>query len=48
VQRALTIDDGSLVVTGNYLKVRIPPGLPRNVWVDIRLTGAHPLAGELV
>ena len=24
--RALTLEDGSLAVTGNYLKVRIPPG----------------------
>ena len=31
--RALTLEDGSLVVTGNYLKLRIPPGLPRNEWV---------------
>ena len=26
VHRGLTLEDGSLVVTGNYLKVRIPPG----------------------
>ena len=25
--RALTLEDGTLVVTDNYLKVRIPPGL---------------------
>lgn len=37
--RALTIDDGSLVVTGNYLKLRIPPGRARNEWVDIRVDG---------
>ncbi|HEX4347255.1 MAG TPA: MiaB/RimO family radical SAM methylthiotransferase [Vicinamibacterales bacterium] len=35
--RALTIEDGSLVVTGNYLKVRIPPGRARNEWVDVLL-----------
>jgi threonylcarbamoyladenosine tRNA methylthiotransferase MtaB len=34
---ALTIDDGSLVVTDNYLKVRIPPGLTRNQRVMVRL-----------
>ena len=28
VHRGLTLEDGSLVVTGNYLKVRIPPGDP--------------------
>ena len=35
MHRALTLDDGSLVVTGNYLKVRIPPGRATlgNEWV---------------
>ncbi|HMF96787.1 MAG TPA: tRNA (N(6)-L-threonylcarbamoyladenosine(37)-C(2))-methylthiotransferase MtaB [Vicinamibacterales bacterium] len=33
--RALTLEDGSLVVTGNYLKVRIPPGHARNEWVRV-------------
>ena len=37
VFRALTIEDGSLVVTGNYLKLRIPAGLPRNEWVSVRV-----------
>jgi len=36
--RALTLEDGSLVVTGNYLKARIPPGHARNEWVRVRLT----------
>jgi threonylcarbamoyladenosine tRNA methylthiotransferase MtaB len=35
--RALTLDDGSLVVTGNYLKLRIPPGCARNEWVSVRV-----------
>jgi threonylcarbamoyladenosine tRNA methylthiotransferase MtaB len=35
--RALTLEDGSLVVTGNYLKLRIPPGEPRNQWVHVRV-----------
>jgi threonylcarbamoyladenosine tRNA methylthiotransferase MtaB len=39
VQRALTIEDGSLAVTGNYLKVRIPPGRARNEWIDVAITG---------
>jgi threonylcarbamoyladenosine tRNA methylthiotransferase MtaB len=49
-QRGLTIEDGSLVVTGNYLKVRIPPGRRRNEWVTVRVTAAteRGLAGELV
>jgi threonylcarbamoyladenosine tRNA methylthiotransferase MtaB len=34
----LTIEDGSLVVTDNYLKVRVPAGLPRNEWVTVALT----------
>ena len=39
--RGLTLEDGSLVVTGNYLKVRIPPGRTRNEWVDVRITGVN-------
>jgi threonylcarbamoyladenosine tRNA methylthiotransferase MtaB len=35
----LTLEDGSLVVTDNYLKVRIPAGLKRNERVRVRLTG---------
>ena len=38
VRPGLTIEDGSLVVTDNYLKVRIPPGLPRNEWVNVQLS----------
>jgi threonylcarbamoyladenosine tRNA methylthiotransferase MtaB len=38
VRPGLTIEDGSLVVTDNYLKVRIPPGLPRNEWVNVNVT----------
>jgi threonylcarbamoyladenosine tRNA methylthiotransferase MtaB len=39
VHRALTLEDGSLALTANYLKVRIPPGVPRNEWVRLRITG---------
>jgi threonylcarbamoyladenosine tRNA methylthiotransferase MtaB len=35
----LTLEDGTLVVTDNYLKVRIPAGLPRNVRVVVRPVG---------
>jgi threonylcarbamoyladenosine tRNA methylthiotransferase MtaB len=35
----LTLEDGSLVVTDNYLKIRIPPGLPRNQRVVVRVEG---------
>ncbi len=45
----LTIDDGCLVVTDNYLKVRIPPGVPRNEWVTVRIGGtSDQLAGEVI
>ena len=38
IHRALTIGDGAVAVTGNYLKVRIPPGCDRNEWVTVRIT----------
>jgi threonylcarbamoyladenosine tRNA methylthiotransferase MtaB len=44
--RALTLDDGCVAVTGNYLKVRIPPGRLRNEWVRVRITSHHD--GELL
>jgi threonylcarbamoyladenosine tRNA methylthiotransferase MtaB len=49
LHRGLTIDDGSVVVTGNYLKVRIPSGLSRNEWVDVTITGTEgsTMIGEL-
>ena len=46
VHRGLTIEDGSLVVTGNYLKVRIPPGHARNEWLDVRVVSHRD--GELL
>jgi threonylcarbamoyladenosine tRNA methylthiotransferase MtaB len=33
----LTLEDGTLVVTDNYLKVRIPPGFSRNQRVRVRI-----------
>jgi threonylcarbamoyladenosine tRNA methylthiotransferase MtaB len=46
---SLTIDDGSMVVTDNYLKVRIPPGRTRNEWVDVRVTAVgDPMVGVVV
>lgn len=45
----LTLEDGTLVVTDNYLKVRIPPGLPRNVAVRVRLlSNGSEMRGEVV
>ena len=46
VHRALTIEDGSLAVTGNYLKLRIPAARTRNEWVRIRVASHH--HGELL
>jgi threonylcarbamoyladenosine tRNA methylthiotransferase MtaB len=46
--RALTLDDGTAAVTGNYLKVRIPPGRTRNEWIDVRIgLDASGLVGEV-
>jgi threonylcarbamoyladenosine tRNA methylthiotransferase MtaB len=44
--RALTLDDGTLAVTGNYMKVRISPGTSRNEWVRVRIISEHD--GELL
>ena len=41
IHRGLTLDDGSSVVTGNYLKLRIPPGHLRNQWVQVRVASHH-------
>jgi len=50
VHRALTLDDGSVAVTGNYLKMAIPPGCARNQWIAVRVVVAHSgvLHGEIV
>jgi len=40
VHWALTLEDGSLAVTGNYLKVRIPLGHVRNQWIRLKVTAA--------
>lgn len=40
VRPGLTLEDGTVVVTDNYLKVRIPPGTARNERVAVRL-GSH-------
>ena len=49
IHRGLTIDDGSVAVTGNHLKVRIAPGTKRNEWVDLRVTSSgDPITGECV
>jgi threonylcarbamoyladenosine tRNA methylthiotransferase MtaB len=45
VRPGLTLEDGTLVVTDNYLKVRIPPGTPRNTRVTVRI-GPTDAAGQ--
>jgi threonylcarbamoyladenosine tRNA methylthiotransferase MtaB len=37
VRPGLTLDDGTTVVTDNYLKLKIGPGLERNRRVDVRI-----------
>jgi len=37
IRPALTLDDGSVVVTDNFLKLRIAPGFARNVRVQVRV-----------
>jgi tRNA A37 methylthiotransferase MiaB len=46
VHRALTLEDGSLVVTDNYQKLKIAPGCTRNEWVQVRVLSHHD--GELL
>ena len=48
--RALTLDDGTVAVTGNYLKVEIPEGLSRNEWINLRVSAvsAHAIEGEIL
>jgi len=43
---ALTIGDGTIALTGNYLKVRIGSGRSRNERVVVRVLSANPLRGE--
>lgn len=45
---ALTIGDGSLALTDNYLKLRIAAGHRRNERVRLRLISADPPLGEVV
>ena len=42
VRPGLTLEDGTLVVTDNYLKLRVAPGLPRNTRVLIRIAPVGP------
>jgi threonylcarbamoyladenosine tRNA methylthiotransferase MtaB len=49
VRPGLTLDDGTTVLTDNFLKVSIPPGLARNTRVRVRIEAASPtLTGRVV
>jgi threonylcarbamoyladenosine tRNA methylthiotransferase MtaB len=49
IRPGLTIEDGSLVLTDNYLKVRIPAGCARNERVRVRITvAAEAMRGEIL
>jgi threonylcarbamoyladenosine tRNA methylthiotransferase MtaB len=49
VRPGLTLEDGTLVVTDNYLKVKVPPGRPRNERVTVAIAeGAGTLEGTIV
>jgi threonylcarbamoyladenosine tRNA methylthiotransferase MtaB len=46
VRPGLTLEDGTLVVTDNYMKLRVGPGRRRNEWVRVRVLSDHD--GELL
>lgn len=48
VRPGLTIEDGALVVTDNYLKVRIPPGRARNESVRVLIESADTQVSGLI
>ena len=49
IRPGLTLEDGTLVVTDNYLKVRIAPGLARNTRGRVRiLASSSPDAGPAI
>jgi threonylcarbamoyladenosine tRNA methylthiotransferase MtaB len=49
VRSGLTIEDGSLVVTDNYLKLRIEAGRVRNQWLHVRVkVSGEQLLGDVL
>jgi hypothetical protein len=42
VRPGLTLEDGTLVVTDNYLKIRIEPGTARNTRVHVTIPPVGP------
>jgi threonylcarbamoyladenosine tRNA methylthiotransferase MtaB len=49
IHRALTLDDGTVAVTGNYLKLHLARGHERNEWVNVRVSagGGGSMNGEV-
>jgi threonylcarbamoyladenosine tRNA methylthiotransferase MtaB len=48
IRPGLTLHDGTTVLTDNFLKVAIPPGLPRNTRVSVRIETDSPvLSGRI-
>lgn len=45
---ALTLEDGTVALTDNYLKLRIARGRKRNERLRVRIVPGHPLRGEVV
>jgi threonylcarbamoyladenosine tRNA methylthiotransferase MtaB len=45
---ALTLSDGTVALTDNYIRARIPPGRRRNERVRVRIASAQPVTGEVV
>jgi threonylcarbamoyladenosine tRNA methylthiotransferase MtaB len=49
IRPGLTLDDGTTVLTDNFLKVAVAPGLTRNTRVNVRIdTDSPQLAGSVV
>jgi threonylcarbamoyladenosine tRNA methylthiotransferase MtaB len=48
VRPALTLEDGSLALTDNFVKLRIAAGRARNERVRVRFASISPLRGEVV
>jgi threonylcarbamoyladenosine tRNA methylthiotransferase MtaB len=49
IRPGLTLDDGATVLTDNFLKVTVPPGLARNRRVRVRIEADSPaLAGRVI
>ncbi|HSK08298.1 MAG TPA: MiaB/RimO family radical SAM methylthiotransferase [Vicinamibacterales bacterium] len=48
IRPALTLGNGTVALTDNYIKVSIPPGLRRNERIRVRLTAAEPLQAEVI